>query len=252
MTLRRSFVSVPRRDPHPVVGDWGSPLRHREKRLAVCEYLAVEEANSPLIAGRVPVRRLMHSLSLERPVFHSEADFQHSFARTLWELDPEIKTRLEVRQGETREYLDLLAIGPSRHTAIEFKFWSQRWSGTVGEPPERYQLKNHAATDLARRNFVFDLARLERFSAVPEMSGLAVMVTNDASLWSPPRTQQSTRDAAFRVHEGRVLEGTLLWGGGDYPANTRHLAGSYQLTWSDYSELTGPRGRFRSLVVETQ
>ncbi|MGB3860193.1 MAG: hypothetical protein WA912_13175 [Ornithinimicrobium sp.] len=170
---------------------------------------------SPLIAGRVPVRGLLRKLSLERPVFHSEADFQHSFARALWEVDPTIQTRLEARQGDAREYLDLLAIGPTKQTAIEFKYWTQRWGGTAGEPPEEYLLKNHAATDLARRNFVFDIARLERFANRPEMSGLAVVVTNDASLWSPPRSQRPTRDVAFRIHEGRILKGTLLWGGGD-------------------------------------
>jgi hypothetical protein len=65
-----------------------------------------------LIAGQVPLVEVMARLGQDRPVLHSEADLQHSFARALWELAPEIQSRFEVRQyvpGATgAEYLDLL------------------------------------------------------------------------------------------------------------------------------------------------
>ncbi|MFC4035890.1 hypothetical protein ACFO3J_31135 [Streptomyces polygonati] len=68
----------------------------------------------------------MAQLRQDRPVFHSEADLQHSFARVLWELAPKIQSRLEVRQNAPdargAEYLDLLCVGPSACTAIEFKY----------------------------------------------------------------------------------------------------------------------------------
>lgn len=209
-------------------------------------------AKRHLIAGSVPVDVLLHRLAFERPVFHSEADFQHAFARALWQLDPEIHVRLEVRQPGAREYLDLLAFGPDGRTAIEFKYWTRAWSGTAGGSKEPYVLKSHAATDLARRNFVFDIERLERFAVGPRDNGLAVLLTNDPSLWSPPRTRRVTRHDAFRVHEERILAGTLLWGGGDFPDNTRTLTGRYELAWSDYSDAGGPYGTFRFLVVETR
>ncbi|WP_405532931.1 hypothetical protein OG592_37000 [Streptomyces avidinii] len=40
-----------------------------------------------------------------------------------------------------------------------------------------------------------------------------------------------------------------LWAEGTYPDNTRHLRGSYDLTWRPYSELPGPRGTFHYLAV---
>ena len=40
----------------------------------------------------------MAELARVRPVFHSEADPQHAFARVLWELAPEVECRLEARQ----------------------------------------------------------------------------------------------------------------------------------------------------------
>ncbi len=207
----------------------------------------------PLVAGRVPIRALLEHLAVDRPVFHSEADFQHAFARACWEADATLNVRLEVRQHDAREYLDMLAIGSDGQTAIEFKYWTRQWSGSAGDPPEQFDLRAHAATDLARRNFVFDIERLERFAVGPEHNGLAVLLTNDPSLWSsPPRPGRDTRDQAFRIHDGRTLAGTLLWGAGDFPANTRKLIGRYELVWRDYSQRDGRNGLFRYLVVETR
>ncbi len=51
-----------------------------------------------LIAGGVPLAEVMAALAGARPVFHSEADLQHAFARVLWERAPWVECRLEVRQ----------------------------------------------------------------------------------------------------------------------------------------------------------
>ncbi|MGW3037128.1 hypothetical protein ACWDCB_38750 [Streptomyces sp. NPDC001178] len=161
-------------------------------------------------------------------------------------------SRLEVPQRAEgkAEYLDLLCIGPSTRTAIEFKYFTRRWTGTVGTPPEDYALKGHAAADLARLHFVRDIARLERFCQRSDQNGLAIMLTNDASLWAPPGAGRGpTRDQAFRIHQGRELAGTLLWAEGAYEANTCTLRGAYPLDWQSYSELDGPGGEFRYLAV---
>ncbi|MET8447328.1 hypothetical protein [Streptomyces sp. NPDC005209] len=203
------------------------------------------------IAGRT-VNELMHSLRRHRPVFHSEADLQHSFARVLWELAPEVHSRLEVRQGASgrAEYLDLLCLGPSTRTAIEFKYFTRGWTGTAGTPAEDYALKDHAATDLARLHFVRDIARLERFCHGSDQNGLALMLTNEPSLWTAPVPgRRRTRDHAFRIHHGRELAGTLLWAEGAYEPNTCVLRGAYDLAWEPYSELGGAGGEFRWLAV---
>ncbi|WP_234330396.1 hypothetical protein [Streptomyces acidiscabies] len=208
---------------------------------------------SATVADTVPLDAVMAQLGRHRPVFHSEADLQHGFARVLWELAPDVESRLEVPQREEpgrRRYLDLLCIGRTR-TAIEFKYFTRGWMGTSGVPPEDYALKGHAATDLARLHFVRDIARLERFCAGRQQNGLAVMVTNEASLWTPPAPgRKPTRDEDFRIHQGRTLTGTLLWAGGAYKRNTCTLLGTYDLTWKPYSELGGQGGEFRYLAVE--
>jgi hypothetical protein len=210
-----------------------------------------------LIAGEVPLTEVMDRLRQERPVFHSEADLQHSFARTLWELAPAIRSRLEVPQhvSDTNraEHLDLLCIGPSARTAIEFKYFTAHWAGSAGPVPEEYALTSHTATDLGRRGFVFDIARLERFGNRPDQNGLALLITNEEALWLPPKPgSKPTRDQDFRMHEGRTLTRELLWAGGDYKPNTRTLRGAYPLNWQPYSQQDGLHGEFRYLAASIE
>lgn len=120
----------------------------------------------------------------------------------------------------------------------------------------RFRLREHAADDLARRNFIFDVARLERLCADDRTltNGFAIMLTNHQPLWAPPSRSRLTRDQHFRIHEGRTLTGTLRWGieGSYYAANERNLIGRYTLAWNDYSQLEGANGQFRWLGIEIQ
>lgn len=205
----------------------------------------------PLIAGRIPAHDLIARLAARRPVFHSEADFQHAFAQAIWQTDSALDVRLEVRQpgDDRREYLDLLVVAPDARTAIEFKYFTRRWEGAVGLHGELYALRGHAAADLARLGFVRDIARVERFASAANGNGLAIMLTNEPALWSTPR-RADTRDSQFRIHDGQTLTGALRWGQGDYPANNHVLAGAYTCRWQHYSVLPDDAGRLRYLLVE--
>ena len=205
------------------------------------------------IAGALSVNTVMDELRAERRLFHSEADFQHAFAWTVRRLDESISVRLEVRQDQA-EYLDLLCRGPHGGTAIEFKYFTARWEGVDPGNGEEFRLRGHAATDLARRNFIFDIARLERFclSDSAPMNGLAILLTNDRGLWNPPPGHRPTRDQEFRLHDGRRITGVLRWGteGSYFLPSQRELAGDYLLHWRDYANLPGRNGEFRWLGVE--
>ncbi|WP_369251034.1 hypothetical protein [Streptomyces sp. R41] len=203
------------------------------------------------IAGSATLDEVLACLRARRPVFHSEADLQHSFALAVGEVAPEVRCRLEVpvRGSDASEYLDLLCLGPAGRTAIEFKYVTRQWSGTAGTPPEEYTLRGHNAPDIARRDFLRDVARLERFCDREDQNGLALLITNEAALWRPRQRRTPTRDEEFRIHHGRELSGTLLWADGSFPDNTRVLRGAYMLAWRPYTQLEGSRNEFRCLAV---
>ncbi len=203
------------------------------------------------IAGSAALDEVLACLCARRPVFHSEADLQHSFALAVGEVAPEISCRLEVpvRGSDASEYLDLLCLGPAGRTAVEFKYVTRQWSGAAGTPPEEYALRGHNAPDVARRDFLRDVGRLERFCDRGDQNGLALLITNEAALWRPRQRRMPTRDEEFRIHQGRELSGTLLWAGGSFPGNTRVLRGDYVLAWRPYTQQVGPNGEFRCLAV---
>lgn len=118
-----------------------------------------------------------------------------------------------------------------------------------------------------RLGFVRDIARIEELVATGSRArrGWAVLLTNERALWSSPSAAwEATDDAAFRIHEGRVLSGTLAWAHEDrLDAKRRagiaapvHLRGVHPLRWRRYSRL--PLGaktknaEFRCLAVPVE
>lgn len=207
-----------------------------------------------LIAGRVKATEVMSRLAKSRPVFHSEADFQFAFAQTVATLDPTIQVRLEVpeRNPDTgrAEYIDIVC-SAERRTRIELKYPTRKWIGVDGVSDDEFQLRDHAAMDLARLGFIHDVTRLERLTTDANSDGLAIILTNSGNLWSP--TTRPTRDAAFRLDQGRRLGGNLEWGTSDAPyvKNNRTLAGSYVADWQPYSELEGCQFRWLGWSIAT-
>ena len=159
-----------------------------------------------LIAGQVDVEEVMGGLAESRPVFHSEADFQCAFSQHVEALAPGIRCRLEVPQARTA---DDLATSTSCASAKVLRprssssTFTRPWSGEAGQPPELYNLRGHAATDLARLNFVHDIRRLEHMVARGDVHGLAIMLTNERRLREPPDARRKpTNDVNFAIHDG--------------------------------------------------
>jgi hypothetical protein len=196
---------------------------------------------------------LMAALAVSRPVFHSEADFQHAFAWQLHLAYPDARIRLETR---TRPHvrLDVLAVIDGRRIAFELKYLVRALSATVAG--ELFELSNQSAQDERRYDFVKDVARLEvlRREGYADL-GFSIAVTNDPSYWQGS-TREDVADAAFRLGEGRRLGGVAAWAAHTGPG-TMHgrespieLLGSYELVWRDFSSVDGGRySRFPYLIV---
>lgn len=181
-----------------------------------------------------------------RPVFHSEADFQHSLAWQLHVADPTARIRLETRPRRGVR-LDILLDSNGRRTAIELKYLVRRFHGHVDG--ELFDLPDQSAHDISRYDVVKDVVRTESFVAEGVVDdGRVVVLSNDPAFWRPGRTSE-TIDAQLRLHEGRMLEGALGWGMRAGAGTTRGrvdvlaLTGRYECLWRDYSTATDSAGR---------
>ncbi|MFD2422151.1 hypothetical protein [Amycolatopsis pigmentata] len=208
------------------------------------------------LVGDVLLAEVVAALAAERPVFHSEADFQHHLAWTVRGFDPSLRVRLEVRPvPELGLQLDLLLIQPSsgERVAVELKYATRALSVDVGG--EAFYLRSHDAQDIRRHDFIKDLVRLETLVDRGVVDrGWALFLTNDHGFWQT--SARVTVDAAFRLHDGQVLRSSLAWGdeagegtrrGRDKPLE---LTGAYPLRWTEFSAVApGAAGTFRLLAV---
>ncbi len=201
------------------------------------------------------IHTVMKRLAEKRPIFHSEADFQFALAWQIRELVSDSKIRLEFSPfPDESKRMDLDIWVPSERSAIEVKYPKDHLDVTVNG--ERFLLKQ-GADDIARYDFVRDIARMEKVVAEREDAdhGIAVLLTNWRALWNPPaQNRKVPNDAEFRLHEGRVLIGELHWTNKPQGAERKSpilLNGSYEMRWHDYRDRKlGKNSHFRYLAVE--
>lgn len=206
------------------------------------------------------IHDLMRGLAAQRPVFHSEADFQFALAWHIREIEGEC-VRLEWKPfPDEKMYMDLWL--PEAKVAIELKYVTRQLN--VSRHGERFSLSDHAAHPRRRYDFVKDLMRLEKVVShlLEARCGVSVMLTNDSAYWCTP-TERRPVDADFRIHEHdssggqRCISDTMDWAERT-GAKTKQgkndpivLDGSYKIAWRDYIDLhEGTRSRFRYLAVE--
>ena len=101
---------------------------------------------------------LMENLSEERPIFHSEADFQHALAWQLHKEMPNDEIRLEYKPfQDERMYLDIWIRSQAVGVVIELKYLTKdlklEWDD------ESFALRDHSAQDHGRYDFPNDIQR---------------------------------------------------------------------------------------------
>ena len=199
---------------------------------------------------------LLAELALERPVFHSEADFQHALAWQLQRRRPDARIRLETRPLDGQSiYLDLFAVMDDVRVAFELKYLVRALDVTIAG--ERFDLRNQGAHDVRRYDVVKDISRLERLVAAGAADvGFAIALANDPGYWTPG-TKADSFDADFRVFEGARLTGTRDWSSEASAGTTRgrtnpiELIAEHVVGWRDYSRvLSGTAGAFRYVALE--
>jgi len=191
----------------------------------------------------VEIVQIINELARTRPVFHSEADFQHSLAWALHKKFPDADVRLEVPIATSLGTLHvdfLMRLGGHKYI-LELKYKTRALENEINE--EKFSLLNHGAQPPGRYDVLKDVQRLEAIAALGSgYSGAAILLTNDSAYWQLPRTEEDT-SAAFSLGDGRVVSGLLNWSDSASAGTIRGregsitLAGSYALAWKDYSSV---------------
>ena len=204
---------------------------------------------------------LMRKLAKERPLFHSEADFQHALAWRIREEDPDSGVRLEYKPPVSREedkmQLDiwLAKFG----VAIELKYKTGRPKEEIKHNGESFNLRHHGACDHGRYDFLKDVRRLERLSEFSDAkAGFAILLTNDDLYWRGP-IRKNTFDAQFSLRgkpDHVKIQREMAWNKGPSAGTTRKRVNPivlnlpYEAQWQHYSCVASERyGEFRHLMV---
>jgi hypothetical protein len=208
------------------------------------------------------VSDVLTTLAKQRPLFHSEADFQHTMAWEIHERLPRASVRLErpveVSHLNKPLHVDIWIEQDGDVVPLELKYKTRALQVRAGN--EQYALRSQSAQDHGRYDFIKDIERIENIVAdrAPHATGYAILLTNDPSYWTRS-LNDNTVDVKFRLHEGSNLHGSLEWGLGASEGTKRgreqnlQLRGSYALRWEDYSRpVDGRYGGFRFLVAEVK
>jgi hypothetical protein len=200
--------------------------------------------------------RILRMLAEKRPIFHSEADFQHALAWEIHIVEPAALIRLElpVRLEMNRPtYLDLLVQCDQQRYAIELKYKTSAMATEING--ENFLLSNRSAQDAGRYDFLKDVVRLEQYVAKTQNStGYAIFLSNDSLYWNEPR--RDITSVAFSIHDTRQIHsGTeMCWaahaGSGSTKGRERPIVckSSYSCSWKSYSSLN--RNHFKCLLVK--
>lgn len=197
---------------------------------------------------------ILSSLSEQRPIFHSEADFQHALTWTIHKVHPSAEIRLERpcigRKG--RIYLDIWIKLEGERIGIELKYKTKELHIAVDD--EEFELRHQSAQDIARYDLLSDLLRIEGLLDANHLDyGFTLFLTNDPAYWKDSGRRNRV-DEDFRIREGRTIDGHLKWANHASEGTKRgredpiSISGSYTTTWSPYSEIKA--SSFRYLLIE--
>jgi hypothetical protein len=206
--------------------------------------------------------KILNELALLRPVFHSEADFQHELGCILKSKGHSVRLErpyyldLPNFQGHSKFELDIEIDG---HVAIELKYKTKACNIVI--QGEGFNLRNHAASNLGRFDVIDDARRIRNLiNYGKHKSGFVVFLTNSNGYWE--NDAAATMAAEFNLMEGRLFEygQTVNWVGNPNANSVRpkrlapfapiEILFNEKLRWCDYSFQDEKSVKFRFLFID--
>lgn len=206
----------------------------------------------------------MRILSKQRPVFHSEADFQLSLGVLL---NKKFNVRLEVpyqniplnsgHKCPIKIELDILLKHGTQKIGVELKYKTE--FGTFLINNESFNLKRHGAQNLGRFDFYDDVRRLQSLKAKGIIDkGYAIFLTNDHLYWT--KAKRSNFSSQFSMSHGHIVmpNSSLTWLGEPSPGSVGAkrtgsalpvvIENEMRFNWIEYSGVD--KDAFKYILVE--
>ena len=198
---------------------------------------------------------ILKNLAGERPVFHSEMDFQLALAWCWREMFPHFQFRLEYPLDlSSNKHCDIVILADGRIVmAIELKYLTEKLE--YKNEGEVFKLNAQGAQLVRRHGILKDIERMEGFlEKNPAAQASVIVITNRSIYWRG--SGKGTDDEEFDIQQGATITGVRKWKGADKKwkreKGSVKISGTYKMEWQDYSEVDGKFGLFRYLHVPIQ
>ncbi len=203
------------------------------------------------------IKNILQTLSENRYLFWSEADFQFAFAWELKRMYEDAEIRLEKRYpgDDANKYVDILVTLDKKTYPIELKYKTKTYEA-LDKDGETILLKEQSAQDIGRYSYLKDIERIEKFSKDESFErGFAIMLTNDEHYYAPNKHRSNTTDREFSIHEGSTFKAeiALNWHSTQdwvkkYGSITPHH--DYVMHWENYRDAGDSNCAFKYVVTE--
>lgn len=199
------------------------------------------------------VESWMERLGKERPLFHSESDFQLALATVI--ADDVEQVRLEKKVavservgGRSRLAVDVLGRLDGRRIALELKYPKKRLLADVDG--EVFELSSSGAPDLDTAAIWRDVQRIERLILDGSVEAGASLTLTNYPFWSARNSTARSQAHEFRLWDGRSVEpGPLRWQlKNDRVGESLGFESGYRCSWHDYG--TAVSFGFRYLLLQ--
>ena len=217
------------------------------------------------IMNKINFINVISNLLKKRPVFHSEADFQHHLAWEIHKEDENINISLEKKMGIDDFCIDIfVSKGKSKKgnskIGFELKYVTNKLK--YEKDRELFDLRDQSAYDVRCYDFLKDIYRLETLKSENLINrGYAILLTNCKAIWNGGN--DNTGYESFKVggKKENIDEGEHEWGNkvGEGTKRGRKdgikIGNTYKIEWSKPSEhiilnVESKHNEFRYLIIE--